>query len=92
VRHHRKPFGTIRNIRISNVQVQCREFALLAGNPTDKIENIVFKNVTATSPKSTFTNKYPSIVFDNVTLNGTPVQAAKASDVPAGPSQPLRPD
>lgn len=87
-----KPFGTIRNIRISNVKVQCREFALLAGNPTDKIENIVFKNVEATSPKPTFTNKYPSIVFDNVTLNGAPVQAAKASDAQSEPSKPLQPD
>ena len=72
--------------------MQCREFALLAGNPEDKVENIVFKNVEATSPKSTFTNKYPSIVFDHVTLNGVPVQAAKASDVQSGPAQPLRPD
>jgi polygalacturonase len=87
-----KPFGTIRNIRISNVNVQAREFALLAGNPTDKVSNIVFKNVTATSPKSTFTNKYPSIVFDNVTLNGAPVQAAKADAASSEPSQPLRPD
>ena len=69
-----KPFGTIRNIRIANVKVQCRELALLAGNPTDKVENIVFENVAATSPNATFTNKYPSVKFENVTLNGSPVK------------------
>ncbi len=69
-----KPFGTIRNIRIANVKVECRELALLAGNPTDKVENIAFENVTATSPKATFTNKYPSVKFENVTLNGSPVK------------------
>lgn len=87
-----KPFGTIRNIRITNVNVQCRELAMLAGNPTDKVSNIAFKNVTATSPKATFTNKYPSIVFDNVTLNGAPVRAVKASDIPAEPAKALQPD
>ncbi len=86
-----KPFGTIRNIRIANVNVQCRELAMLAGNPTDQVSNIVFKNVTATSTKPTFTNKYPAVVFNHVTLNGAPVQATKA-DTPAGPAQPLQPD
>jgi polygalacturonase len=86
------PFGTIRDIRITNVNVQCRELAMLAGNPTDKVSNIVFKNVTATSPKATFTNKYPSIAFDHVTLNGAPVHAVKASDIPAEPSKALQPD
>jgi polygalacturonase len=67
-----KPFGTIRNIRISNVKVQCREFAVLNGNPSDKVSDIVFTNVEATSPKSTFTNSYPTVQFNHVTLNGTP--------------------
>ncbi|MGI4824168.1 MAG: glycoside hydrolase family 28 protein [Janthinobacterium lividum] len=70
-----KPSGVIRNIRITNVKVKCRELALLAGNPEDKVENIVFKNVEATAPTATFTNKYPkTVTFDHVTLNGAPVQ------------------
>ena len=69
-----KPTGVIRNIRIANVDVKCREFAVLAGNPADKVENIVFENVKATSPQTTFTNKYPSVTFNNVTLNGSPVK------------------
>jgi len=86
-----KPFGTIRNIRISNVKVQCREFAMLNGNPTDKVSDIVFTNVEATSPKATFTNIYPSVKFKNVTLNGAPVKPVEAA--PGGAAaKPLMPD
>lgn len=69
-----KPFGTIRNIRISNVKVQCRELAVLNGNPSDKVSDIVFTNVEATSPNATFTNKYSNVQFNHVTLNGVPVK------------------
>jgi hypothetical protein len=60
--------------RIANAKVQCREFAVLNGNPTDKVDNIVFANIEATSPKVTFTNKYPTVQFKNVALDGTPVK------------------
>jgi polygalacturonase len=86
-----KPFGTIRNITISNVKVDCKQFAVLDGNPTDKVENIVFKNVEATAQKVEFPNKYPTVKFENVTLNGAPLKATP--DARTGPAvTPLKPD
>ena len=86
-----KPFGTIRNITISNVKVTCKQFAVLDGNPTDKVSNITFKNVEATAEKAAFPNKYADVKFDNVTLNGAPLKAAQT--VQAGPAvTPLKPD
>ncbi|UOG77286.1 glycosyl hydrolase family 28 protein (plasmid) [Hymenobacter tibetensis] len=85
----KKPFGTIRNITISNVKVKCKQFAVLNGNPTDKVDNITFKNVDATAETVAFPNKYPEVKFKDVTLNGTPLKAAKAE----GPVvNPLKPD
>jgi polygalacturonase len=84
-----KPFGIIRNITISNVKVQCKQFAVLNGNPTDQVSNITFRNVEATSPASTFPNKYADVKFTNVTLNGAPLKAAQA-EAPA--VTPLKPD
>ncbi|MDB5235951.1 MAG: exopolygalacturonase [Hymenobacter sp.] len=71
-----KPFGTIRNIRISNVKVKCKQFAVLTGNPTDKVSNITFKNVVATADNATFPNQYSDVKFENVTLNGASLKAA----------------
>ncbi|GGF08416.1 glycoside hydrolase family 28 protein [Hymenobacter cavernae] len=86
-----KPFGTIRNITISKVKVKCKQFAVLDGNPTDKVSNITFKNVDATAETAAFPNKYPDVKFTNVTLNGAPLTAAQA--VGAGPAvKPLKPD
>lgn len=84
-----KPFGTIRNITLSNIKVKCQQFAVLDGNPTDKVSNITFKNVEATAETAAFPNKYPDVKFNNVTLNGAPLKTAQA----AGPVvTPLKPD
>ena len=86
-----KPFGTIRNITIANVQVKCKQFAVLDGNPTDQVSNITFKNVTATAETAAFPNKYPAVKFENVTLNGAPLKAAPGA--PQGTAvKPLMPD
>jgi polygalacturonase len=86
-----KPFGTIRNIRISNVKVKCKQFAVLTGNPTDKVSNITFKNVVATADNATFPNQYSDVKFENVTLNGAPLKAAPV--VQAAPdAKALKPD
>ncbi|MVN78866.1 exopolygalacturonase [Hymenobacter sp. HMF4947] len=86
-----KPFGIIRNISIANVKVHCKQFAVLEGNPTDKVENIVFKQVEATAEKAAFPNKYATVKFENVTLNGTPLKATQEiQQAPA--ATPLRPD
>jgi polygalacturonase len=83
-----KPFGTIRNITVSNVKVKCKQFAVLNGNPTDKVSNITFKNVEATADNAAFPNIYADVKFENVTLNGTPLKAAQAGAAVT----PLKPD
>ena len=86
-----KPFGTIRNIRVSNVKVQCKQFAVLDGNATDKVSNITFQNVEATAEAAAFPNKYPDVKFEHVTLNGAPLKAVATALT--GPAvTPLKPD
>ena len=86
-----KPFGIIRNITISNVKVRTKQFAVLNGNPTDQVSNIVFKNVEATAETAAFPNKYPNVKFQNVTLNGAPLKATPGPQ--DGPVvKPLKPD
>jgi polygalacturonase len=86
-----KPFGIIRNVKISNVKVKCKQFAVLNGNPTDKVSDITFKNVEATADNAAFPNIYPNVKFDNVTLNGAPLKASSGAQ--AAPAvTPLKPD
>lgn len=40
-----KPFGTVRNITFSNIDVKANSLGTMKGNPDDKISGIVFKNV-----------------------------------------------
>lgn len=68
-----KPFGTINNITLSNIHVSCDEFAVLDGNPGDKVSAIIFKDIKATADKPGFTNKYPDVHFIDVQLNGKSV-------------------
>ncbi|MBD2721601.1 glycoside hydrolase family 28 protein [Hymenobacter armeniacus] len=86
-----KPFGTIRNITVANVKVKCKQFAVLNGNPTDKVSNIAFKNVTATADQAAFPNKYADVKFDNVTLNGAALKTGAAGTA-APAATPLKPD
>jgi polygalacturonase len=65
-----KPFGTVRNITISNIKVKCNRFGEMEGNPADTVHNIVFKNIEASAETPGFKNKYSDIKTENVILNG----------------------
>jgi len=65
-----KPYGTIRNITLSDINVSCDRFATLQGNPSDSVSGIVFRNITATAGDATFKNVYKDVRFENVSLNG----------------------
>jgi polygalacturonase len=67
-----KPFGTVRNITMSNIKVECQQFGILEGNPMDKVSGIVFKNIEATAKKP-LVNKYTGVKAENVIVNGTPL-------------------
>ncbi len=68
-----KPFGTVRNITVSNIDMQCNRVADIKGNPTDKISDITFRNVTVKAATPTLsTNNYLNIKTENVIVNGAP--------------------
>jgi polygalacturonase len=68
-----KPFGIVRNITLSNIQVKCNSFAEIKGNPNDKISNIVFENIIATAIDPTLKSEYKSIKIKNVIVNEKPL-------------------
>ncbi len=69
-----KPFGNVRNITLSNIDMQCNRVGDIKGNPGDKVSDILFKNITvkASSP-ALKTNNYPNIKTENVIVNGAPL-------------------
>ncbi|MCX2479749.1 glycosyl hydrolase family 28 protein [Pedobacter sp. MC2016-15] len=69
-----KPFGTIKNITISNVNVKAESFGTIEGNPNDTLSNFVFKNVTVTTKSPVLQNKYKDVKVENVTVNGSPLR------------------
>jgi polygalacturonase len=65
-----RPFGTVRNISMSNIKVQCNRFGDLEGNANDKVSDITFKNIDATAKTDGLKTKYPRIKLENVLVNG----------------------
>ena len=68
-----KPFGIVRNITFSNIDVQCNNLGSIQGNSDDKISDISFKNIKVKAEKPTFSNNgYSNIKGENVVVNGSP--------------------
>jgi polygalacturonase len=72
-----KPYGIVRNISISNIKVKCNSFGEIAGNPSDIISNIQFRNIEATAKEPLLKCKYPEIKIENVIVNGAPLVVKK---------------
>ena len=68
-----KPFATVRNITISNVNVKCKSFGVMQGNAPDTVSSVVFKNITATSENPELKTKYKGVKAEKVTVNGNPL-------------------
>lgn len=68
-----KPYGIVRDITIENVDVDCSQFGTIAGNPDDKVSNILLKNIHVKAKNPDFICNYPDVKFDDVTINGNPV-------------------
>lgn len=64
-----RPFGTVKNIIISNVDVACDNLVHLEGNQNDKVSEISFENIKATAKSTSYKNKYPELRSVNVVLN-----------------------
>jgi polygalacturonase len=72
-----KPYGIIRNISMSNINVQCNTFGEIAGNPLDKVSNIRLRNIKATAKELGLKCKYTGVKIENVIVNGSPVVLKK---------------
>jgi polygalacturonase len=68
-----KPFGTIRNITMSNIQVTAVKFGETLGNPNDVVKNFILKDITVTTENPVLKSKYPDIKIKNVIVNGKPL-------------------
>jgi polygalacturonase len=69
-----KPFGIVKNIKLSNINVSCDDFAEIKGNDKDKISRIIFENVTATAKDPTLKSNYKGIKLKKVIVNGKPLK------------------
>jgi hypothetical protein len=65
-----KPFGTIRNISFSDINVTCKSFGVMQGNPMDKVSGVVFKNNRASASEPELKTKYRGVKVENVMVNG----------------------
>ncbi|MDE6126008.1 MAG: right-handed parallel beta-helix repeat-containing protein [Muribaculaceae bacterium] len=65
-----EPSAVVRNILMENIDVECRTFGTIAGNPADKVSNFVLRDIKAQAEDPTFTCVYPEVVLENVSLNG----------------------
>ncbi|MFD2288272.1 exopolygalacturonase [Pedobacter petrophilus] len=72
-----KPFGIIKNITISNIKVTGTKFGEMQGNPSDQLSNFTFKNIDVTTAKPVLINKYSDVKFENVVVNGKPLEVTK---------------
>lgn len=66
-----KPYGTVRNITLRNINVEADKVGDVIGNTTDKVSNIVLENVIVKAVKPVMnTNHKDKIVAKNVVVNG----------------------
>jgi polygalacturonase len=68
-----KPFGTARSITFSKINVKCRSFGIMDGNPSDTVSSVLFKNITAVADEPSLKTKYKGVKVQNVKVNGKPL-------------------
>ena len=73
----KKPYGIVRNIKISNINVKCQSLGTISGNPTDTVSGIELKNIQATAVEPTLKTKYSDVKMDNVIVNNLPFEIKK---------------
>lgn len=68
-----KPYGTVRNITLSNIKVTSLSFGNIEGNPIDRISGIVFRDIKVSAKTPALKNIYRDVTAENVTVNGKPL-------------------
>ena len=72
-----QPFGTIRNIKMSNIKVESNKFGEMNGNPLDQLSDFTFQNLQITTKNPMLKTKYDDIKVNNVLVNGEPLVIKK---------------
>jgi polygalacturonase len=72
-----QPFGTIRDIKMSNIKVEANKFGEMNGNPLDKLSGFTFQNLQITTKNPVLKNKYDDVKYENVIVNGEPLVVKK---------------
>lgn len=65
-----KPYGIVRDILMENIDVKAQSLGTLSGNPGDTVSDFVLRNITVDSSTPSFNCIYPSVILDNVMING----------------------
>lgn len=68
-----KPYGIVRNITMENINVTCKSFGIMEGNPSDQVSGITFKNINAMAETPELITKFQGIKTINVMVNGKPL-------------------
>ncbi len=70
-----RPYGFVRNILMKDIDVECRSLGTIAGNPLDKVSDVVIENVHLKAQEDTFEIAYPApaVKLIDVTINGRQV-------------------
>lgn len=64
-----KPFGIVKHIRLSNINVTCDSLGDIDGNPSDQISDITFNDMKILAKKPVLNNKYKGVNLTNVKVN-----------------------
>ena len=64
------PVGTVKNVLLKNITVDCEGLGVIAGNPDDTVSDFRIENVSIKAESDVFYCNYPTVRLDNVFVNG----------------------
>jgi polygalacturonase len=74
-----KPYGAVRGVTMSNINVACDKLGTIEGNANDTVTDFTLKDSNVTTETPTLKNKYSDVKVRNVTVNGKPWVAEKVA-------------
>lgn len=76
-----KPYGTISNVTVRNIDIKASSLGIIAANEDDTVENFVLENVTVKAPSRILRCNYPDGVrLVNVLVNGSAAEILSADE------------
>lgn len=68
-----EPFGTVRNIELSNVNVSCNTLIEMTGNKNDRVSEVSISDSNVSATSTDFVNKF-GVKLQNVTVNNQQIE------------------